>query len=173
LLSVGTFLFNLHLQAERAAVGAALSKTPGVLPAYVSDAQNGWVSIYPFDGASAATYARLLSDTLQCVALAFLVYDSDDCHCSVYNHGKRVARRFTGPEVEKPEQGDPLRFAKYALRGSASQFQRVFATQPVLAEETAFAVGRLFGLGRPRLEFSYEWVAHGSALPPTVIRVAT
>jgi hypothetical protein len=89
----------------------------------------------------------------------------------VYNKGKRVARRSTGPEVDEPEPGDPERFAKYAKKGAVERLRKILADKPVFAEETAYAIGVAFGVGRKRVEFSHAWAAHGDVPPPGAILV--
>ncbi len=171
---MGTFLFNFHAQtSDRGALGAALSTRKGAFPAYISEARNGWVSVYPSDGTSAIAYARAVSELLECVVLAFEVYDSDDCRCLLYNGGKRVARRKVGPEVDEPERGDAKRFSKYAPKGSEARLGDILAKDPVFAEETAYAIGEVFGIAHQHLEFSYRWAAHGDAPPPGVSHLSS
>jgi hypothetical protein len=168
---MGTFLFNLHLRTtDRDAVGGALSTVRNAFPAFVSDPQNGWVSVYTAEGTNCAAVARTVSEVLVCVAVSFAVYDSDGCHAVVYNAGKRVARRVTGPEEEAPERGDAGRFAKYA-QASVTELRRILADDPVFAEETVFALGAAFGVPRTRVAFSYRWAPPTDA-PPGLVHVA-
>jgi hypothetical protein len=169
---MGTYLFNFHVRADhRDAVGGALATLGRAFPAYVSDAKNGWVSVYPSNAKELTSQARKVSELLGCVVLAFEVYDSDECRAVVYNQGRRVARRRIGPEVDDPEPGDPKRFAKYASAGATERFRAILAEKPTFAEETAYALAGAFGVSDDRVEFSYEW-AKGTAPPPGVVHVA-
>ena len=170
---MGTFLFNLHLRTDdQARVLRALTASGLGLPALVSTAVAGWVSVYPSgaDDDDPPTIARHLSKELGCLAISFQVYDSDACFTSLFKRGVCFARDKRNDE-NPSKRGKLERFAKYALAKHAESLAKALQSEPVLAEEIAFQIGKAFGVAHAHLDFSYAWWKQGEAKPTDSVEV--
>lgn len=160
---MGAYLFNFHVKTgDAGSVALLLRDVHGCLPAVVSQTLREWVSVYPENTDVIPDAARSVSRRLDAVVVAFEVYDSDSCLSRVYRRGRLIARDRTNGGAKR---GDATRFQRHAKPGKEGVLAKALVSEPILAEETAKAIGDAYGIGAKRIEFSYAWMGSGHPAP--------
>jgi hypothetical protein len=176
---MGTFLTNLHVRGEdQDAVEMALADADG-LPAFVSDARGGWISVYPEptesqDLAVIDDVASGLSKALATTVIAFVVHDSDVFFYQLCERGVVRDRYDSAPgyfdgEDRPPEGGDPAALLPLCLPGTTeAQLRRVLHEQ--LSDDDPAQAAGARAQARQMLVANYEQMARqlrtlGQTLP--------
>lgn len=182
---MGSFITNIHVRiADPAAVIKGLRQAKA-LPAVISPASQGWVSVFP--QATESQEQKVLVDLTTAVAkqtkapvISFLVHDSDILRY-VLRDGDVLDEYDSDPayfddEDRPPSGGNASLLKRYCVaRTSEKELSRVLHKKEVDGEEVVFAedmlywIGEKLGINRDFLPHSWDYLK--SELPKDFTRI--
>jgi hypothetical protein len=171
---MGTFFTNLHIRsADHLAVAGAL-RLAGALPAYVTEAADGWVSAYPQateeqDVDLLERMAEAVSGALEAAVLAFLVHDSDVFIYLLSEDGATVDRynsrpNYFGGDPSPPEGGEAARLVPLARPGTRTRQIEEILSNPdaeMFAEDLVRRLAALLAIPAERAAIGYAGLTEG------------
>jgi hypothetical protein len=146
---MGAFFTNCNVRTTDAAKCAKVLKSSSGLRAFLTDSQNGWVTVYDEQTESQdieilRRLAKKLSAELKTVAIGILLHDSDVFQYLIYENGELVDQFDSKPDYfgcvsdaqKKEWRGDFGKLLPYATKGKTiSDFKRVAAKKYVVEEK--------------------------------------
>ena len=179
---MGNSFYNFQVRADSPA-GIIDALNGWAMPAFVSEAENGWVSIYNRnDGYDLADWAdqpdvgRMLSEHLHTVVLNLWLVDDDIEGYTLYDNGVIIDEFIDSPTGYMDEEeaamvppeilaryvGQPAKILPYCLPGTTqAQLERAIA--PGNGDYVADHLAPLFGILPDRQRYKLFNVARGEA----------
>jgi ankyrin repeat protein len=169
---MGSFFTNYHVRNANAAACAKALTTLISSRALVTDAKNGWTTVYDERSESQnievlRELAKGLSSKLKTAVIAMMVHDSDIFVYLIYEKGKLIDQfdskpDYFGPvsEAQKKEwRGDFAKVIPYAKKKASIQdFKRAAEKEIVFEEDRAGEFSQLLGIEQSHARTGFKYV---------------
>jgi hypothetical protein len=169
---MGAFFTNYHVRNASAAACAKALTTLISSRALVTDAKNGWTTVYDeqSDSQDIEVLRRLakdLSSRLKTAVIAMMVHDSDIFVYLIYENGKLIDQFDSKPDYfgpvsgaqKKEWRGDFAKLIPYAKKKASTQdFNRIAEKEIVFEEERAGEFSQLLGIDPSRARTGFRHV---------------
>jgi hypothetical protein len=111
--------YNLQIKTTDYGAVVQAMRAVGVVPAYVSDSINGWISIFPQETRSIRSYAEKLSKKVDAPVFGMSMHDSEVMDYALYENGVLKDEFESAPgDIAKPPKGGNIEvLLKYAGEG--------------------------------------------------------
>lgn len=176
---MGTTLFNFHVKgADADQVQVALGDASDALPAYLTRANDRWVSVYPEEDHGIQHMAEAVSGALDATVIAFHVNDGEYCEYWLYEGGELADHHHTDPHLSDAEpsfgwaqehadedESDTTALLRHSEEASEDVIAAALGARWEHAEEAAVEIAGFLGIGPERAEFTYG-LAHSGDPPP-------
>lgn len=193
---MGSFFTNLHVRCERTADPVAKIKSLGLGPTYISDIENGWLSIFPLkteeqNPDEIIKVCARVSQIFCSPALAFLVHDSDIFMYFLARGGELVdfynsdCGYFDENESHEPEGGNPELILPLCQPGTKETVLRRLLHEHlygakndsrdelITADDIAFALSELLGIPDWRVPLGFDYIEDGEAQECPLTEIVT
>lgn len=171
---MGSFFTSVHVRHPNKKVVMKAVDTTQCVPAFVTDAENGWVTVFPQmtenqDYDLLINVTKALSRELKTPTVGTLVHDSDIFKFVVCEKGQVIDEYdscpdyFDDSEQSTPTGGNPETLAAISTSGTttAANFTELLKEEVTFAEDLAVEFARLLGISGDVATVGYTYAASG------------